>query len=220
MLTCESRSSASPLIHSVWRAWSFAPGHRTSMACEYWNLAFLNRDNRTSVLLNGPATAPTSIRYTAGQENWGLVLKPHVFAPGVAKQGILNASILLPALGRSDFQFGGHELETPTFETAESFVAELVRRGILVADAIVDDALAGQAGLSVRAVERRMVRVTGMTRGQIRQIDRARRACGLLQAGNSVVDVVDLVGYSDQPHMTRSLRLLAGRTPARILAES
>jgi AraC-like DNA-binding protein len=59
-----------------------------------------------------------------------------------------------------------------------------------------------------------------MTRGQIRQIDRARRACGLLQAGNSIADVVELVGYSDQPHMTRSLKLLAGRTPARILAES
>jgi methylphosphotriester-DNA--protein-cysteine methyltransferase len=55
-----------------------------------------------------------------------------------------------------------------------------------------------------------------MTHGQFRQIQRARLATNLLQAGAPILDTVHEAGYFDQAHLTRSLRLLIGQTPLRI----
>jgi AraC-like DNA-binding protein len=49
-----------------------------------------------------------------------------------------------------------------------------------------------------------------------RSIERARYATNLLRAGMSIADVVDLAGYFDQPHLTRSLKYLIGQTPVEI----
>ena len=61
---------------------------------------------------------------------------------------------------------------------------------------------------------------TGLTRGAIRQIERADRAVALLTAGIPALEVVRRTGYADQPHMTRSLKHLAGRTPTQLTAVS
>ncbi|MEZ4678761.1 MAG: helix-turn-helix domain-containing protein [Caldilineaceae bacterium] len=70
----------------------------------------------------------------------------------------------------------------------------------------------------MRSVQRRFRHVTGLTQGQVSQIERARLAVALLQQGVSILDVVDLAGYADQPHLTRSLKRFAGQTPAQILS--
>lgn len=38
----------------------------------------------------------------------------------------------------------------------------------------------------------------------------------LLSGGMEVLDVAYRAGYADQPHLTRSLRVLAGQTPGEI----
>ena len=48
-------------------------------------------------------------------------------------------------------------------------------------------------------------------------IERARQALSLLQKGEPILDTAYLLGYFDQPHLTRSLKLYAGKTPAQIL---
>jgi methylphosphotriester-DNA--protein-cysteine methyltransferase len=53
-----------------------------------------------------------------------------------------------------------------------------------------------------------------MTHGQFRQIERARHATNLLRDGASILDTVHEAGYFDQAHLTRSLRVLIGETPA------
>lgn len=63
-----------------------------------------------------------------------------------------------------------------------------------------------------------MSRATGLTRGAIGQIRRAERAAGLLGRGVSPLDVAGQLGYADQPHLTRSLKRFAGRTPSQIAA--
>ena len=55
-----------------------------------------------------------------------------------------------------------------------------------------------------------------MTYASFRQIDRARHATNLLWQGTSILDTVELAGYSDQAHLTRSLRHYVGETPVQI----
>lgn len=68
-------------------------------------------------------------------------------------------------------------------------------------------------GLTARSVQRRVATSTGLTLGAIRQIERARHAAALLQAGSMPAQhVVHHLGYYDQPHMARSLSRFIGRT--------
>ena len=57
-----------------------------------------------------------------------------------------------------------------------------------------------------------------LNRQQIAGIARARAAFKLLSDGVEIARVVERAGYSDQAHLTRSLRALAGRTPREILS--
>jgi methylphosphotriester-DNA--protein-cysteine methyltransferase len=58
---------------------------------------------------------------------------------------------------------------------------------------------------------------TGMTYGTIRQLDRATRAADRLELGTPILDVVENEGYSDQAHLTRSVKKYLGKTPGEIL---
>ena len=84
-------------------------------------------------------------------------------------------------------------------------------------DPVASAAVQGDVeGLSTRSVERRVSRVTGLTRGVIRQIRRAETAVELLSRGMPAVDVAGHAGYADQPHLTRSLKRFVGLTPSQI----
>src|SRR6185503_8541429 len=97
------------------------------------------------------------------------------------------------------------------------FIARLVREGLLVTDSVVDTVLQGGAQtLSRRAVQHRLLHATGLSYKTIQQITRARRAYMLLEQGASILDTVFEAGYSDQPHLTRSLKRYFGQTPAQV----
>ena len=89
---------------------------------------------------------------------------------------------------------------------------------MLVQDNVVDDILRGQTkDLSLRSIQRRFQYVTGLTHKAIQQIERARHALTLLKSGVPIPETAYQSGYFDQPHLTRSLKLFAGQTPAEIL---
>jgi AraC-like DNA-binding protein len=71
--------------------------------------------------------------------------------------------------------------------------------------------------LSLRSVQRRFLRATGVTRGTFDQIERAKEAATLLEQGGSIADAVYYAGYADQPHLTRALKRFMGQTPGQIL---
>lgn len=110
------------------------------------------------------------------------------------------------------------EVPLPAYETAEEFVEQLVRRGIILSHPLVEKALNGVALLSERTVQRHMLQIAGLTQRELGRIRRARHAYALLQKGESIADVVIEAGYTDQAHLTKSLKLLAGQTPGQILA--
>lgn len=58
--------------------------------------------------------------------------------------------------------------------------------------------------------------MTGLTRGAIRQIERARTAAEWLAAGEPAADVAAELGYFDEPHLARALRSYVGRTAGQL----
>jgi hypothetical protein len=216
----EERDSSSPHIQFVWRAHVEESGSFIDLAHDFWVLVFRTLHNQTEVKLTGPVTESLPISYEAGQVNWGIVFKAHVFIHDLPKKDMLNKSTTLPMVGKESFRLGKHVIELPAYQTAEEFVDDLVRRGILNADMNIAAALEEDApAMSVRSLQRHHLRTTGLTQSQSRQVARARRAFMLLQEGKSIVDAAFESGYADQAHMTRSLKLLAGQTPGQIIAD-
>jgi AraC-like DNA-binding protein len=70
--------------------------------------------------------------------------------------------------------------------------------------------------VSVRTVQRRFAAATGFTHGAVRQIGRARQAAVLIQENVPVHEVIDRLGYFDQPHLARSLTRFVGRTATQL----
>ncbi|MCA9947639.1 MAG: AraC family transcriptional regulator, partial [Anaerolineales bacterium] len=58
--------------------------------------------------------------------------------------------------------------------------------------------------------------VTGMSPRKFSLIERARKAVDLLQTGLPASQVAVDAGYSDQPHLCRSLKAIMGQTPMQI----
>jgi AraC-like DNA-binding protein len=133
----------------------------------------------------------------------------------------VDATLTLPLATSKSFWLGGTAWQFPDYNNADTFINWLVREGLLVRELVVEEALQGHLkDLSLRSVQRRFLRATGITQSAARQIERARSATFLLQQGVSILDTIDHVGYFDQPHLTRSLKYFIGQTPAQIWEKS
>jgi AraC-like DNA-binding protein len=125
----------------------------------------------------------------------------------------------LPDAGSQSFWLHGAAWQFPNFDNTDTFIERLTREGLLAREPIVEAALQGQLkDVSLRSVQRRFLRATGLTHNLVYQIERARQAMTLLQGGASILDTVEQAGYADQPHLTRALKRYIGHTPAQIQA--
>lgn len=131
--------------------------------------------------------------------------------------GLVDRSLVLPWACRQSFWWKGTAWRLPTYDNAEGLVERLAREGLIGREPVVDGALGGAgAELSLRTVQRRFHSATGLTRGDVRQIERARRAGVRLREGARPAEVTYELGYYDQPHLTRSLRRFLGQTPTEL----
>jgi AraC-like DNA-binding protein len=211
----DERKSTSPLVETVWRTQSERAGTFTSVAVSRWEIVLTRQRGETRIAFRGPETRATVAPIPADAEFLGIVLRHGAFMPSFPVDRLQNEAVELPNATRRSFWLNGSAIPFPSFETADAFVARLVRAGGLSEDPVVRATLRGEPlTLTQRTLRRRFLRATGLTPGQIRQIDRARRAAALLQQGASVADTVDAAGYFDQPHLTLALRRLMGFTPA------
>ena len=93
----------------------------------------------------------------------------------------------------------------------------LARAGLIMADRTVEDAIFGKPrGLSTRTEQRRVLQITGLTRGAIYQIERARRATLLLRRGPPHPGGGQRGRLLRPGSSTRSLQRFIGLSPARI----
>lgn len=210
--------SASPTIRCRWRAFVEEPGEYRVPASECWDISFIRRvDGSFAAELGGPSFSSRVPDSRLGESYWGLQLAPHAAFAGVDKAALLGRTVALPVDG-SEFAIGGVRLAIPSWVELEDLVRQLLTAGLLVVDEHVRRALDGDNnGYSPRSWQRRFRQVTGLSRKQIEQLDRADRALVLLRRGLSPSDAAAAAGYADQSHLTRSLRLIRGRTPAQIL---
>jgi AraC-like DNA-binding protein len=213
------RASDSPLVEMVWHTWSNKPTDFMSVAATNWEMVFSRVKGEMSIAVRGPETIASMAQAPDDAEFFGIVFKLGTFMPQLPARNLVDNMVSLPfAAGRS-FWLHGSAWHVPDYENADSFVEMLVRRDLLVKEPVVEDALNGQIpDLSLRSVQRRFVNATGITHGTVLQIQRARKAAVLLEQGISILDTVEMAGYADQPHLTRSLRRFFGKTPVQIAA--
>lgn len=213
----EERLSDSPLVERIWSTQSDRAASFTAIATVFWSMVISKFNGRIMISLHGPETGATCKAFPAEGEWFGIAFKPGTFMPQFPPGTLLDGCIGLPTVSGRAFSLCHSTWHFPNYENADTFVDRLVRAGLLVHDPLLNAIQQGDAqALSLRAVQYRVQRSTGLSQRTIRQIERARYAATLLQQGVSILDTVYAAGYSDQPHLTRSLKHFIGYTPAEI----
>ena len=213
ILDLRERSSDSPYVDAVWCS-AGAGGPMTSVAASHREIVVWRHDGKHHLTVRGPETVPSTLEVPPGFTAFGIVLAHGTSMPGFPAGTLVDSAVDCPVTARGAF-LDGEEWTLPSPETAEVFVERLVRAELLVRDPLVDDLLRGETPrLSARSAERRVRRATGLARGAIGRIERARRAAALLAQGTATADVVSELGYHDHPHLNRSLNRFVGHGPS------
>ncbi|GAA4626177.1 helix-turn-helix transcriptional regulator [Cellulomonas oligotrophica] len=80
-------------------------------------------------------------------------------------------------------------------------------------------AMAERLGVTSRTLHRRSLTAYGYGPRTLTRVLRLQRVLPLLDAGAPLADVAHRAGYADQPHLSREVRSLTGRSPAVLAAE-
>jgi AraC-like DNA-binding protein len=218
----EERPSDSPFVERIWRCHSEGTGSFLSIAESRWEMVVTRHQGKITLTVRGPETKATLFEGCPPDGMWlGIRFKLGTFIPHLPASKLVDGTLTLPEATSHSFWLHGAAWQFPDYDNADTFVARLVREGLLVREPAVDAALQGHLqDLSLRSVQRRFLQVAGVTHSAARQIERARYATRLLQQGVSILDTIYQAGYFDQPHLTRSLRYFIGQTPAQIGGKS
>jgi hypothetical protein len=216
-LELESRPSDSPYIERVWRSRSYDVNRMTSIATSHWDLVIWERCGQVNVAVQGPESTASPAPVPEDATFFGISFSLGTSMPHLAINRLVDGFAEIPGATRRSFWLKGSAWHLPGYDNAEVFVRRMVREGVLVCDPIVAAVLRGASpDVSERTVQRRFVAATGLTRGAIRQINRARQAAVLIQEGVPAHDLVHRLGYFDQPHLARSLARYVGRTATQL----
>lgn len=214
----EGRLSDSPYVDSIWRGQADADHTLMCPADGRWNLCFTNLNDEVQVSVEGPISQARPQTHVKGVDWLVIKFKLGVFLPGISSAKYLDASALLPEAACQSFWLRSSTWQIPNFENADTFVDWLVRDDAVQLNPLVSAALQDQPpAVSERTLRHHFRRITGLTQSHIRQIERARDAMTLLQHDVAILDVVDRLGYADQPHLTRSMKRFMGYTPTQVM---
>jgi hypothetical protein len=214
----QERPSESPFVQTIWQTQATQDGCNVVVADSSWDMLLFQREGKMQLSVWGAMTKATPIAHDEGSECLGIRFKLGTVMPHLSTNNLLDAGIALPEAASHSFWLSGSTWEFPTYENVDTFVARLVREGLIVRDPVVDAVLQGQTEtVPLRSLQRHFVQTTGLTYKAIQQIERAQQAAALLGRGLSILDTSDQLGYFDQAHMTNSLKRFVGQTPAQIL---
>jgi hypothetical protein len=216
-LQFKSRSSDSPWIDTVWACTSEQVAEMTSVAGVSWGLVFWECDGEVHAGISGPETATGTAPVPEGADFVGIEFAVGTSLRTTPVPTLVDGGVDLPDVTRRSFRLDGARWETPGLDDAEALVDRLVRWGTVVGDPLVAEIRRGaRPAASERTIERRFRAATGLTRGAVRQIERARDAATLLAVGHPAAAVVARLGYFDEPHLARALRRYIGRTATQL----
>ncbi|MFD3507464.1 helix-turn-helix domain-containing protein [Nocardia sp. NPDC058666] len=216
-LVFETRWSDSAWVESVWTCRSEQVAEMTSVATQTWGLVFWAENGVPGAAVTGPESRTGTAPVPEGADFVGVQFAVGTSLRAVTAPTLVDSGIVLPDVTARGFWLDGQRWETPRADDVEALVERLVGEGVVVRDALVADTLRGlEPAITERTLERRFRAATGLTQGAIRQIDRARTAALLLSAGETSADVIDKLGYYDEPHLARALRRFVGRTAGQL----
>lgn len=217
-LTCDEHRTDSPLIERVWHSQSIEGGEFTSIADAHWEMVISRIRGKTALTIRGPETKATPAFSPPDSEFIGIQFRPGTLMTAFPARQVMDRNdITLPGASSRRFWLHGMAWEYPDLENVDVFVSRLVKEGLIIHDSVVADVLQGRVvDLSVRGVQRRILKATGLTYTLIQQIERARYAVRLLKQGNSALDVVCELGFTDQAHLIHAIRRFTGQTPRQI----
>src|SRR5258706_10778432 len=214
----ETRSSDSPFVQAIYQTRSVGGGSFTSIATTQWEVVITKQKRKITLSLRGPETKASPAPIPEDAEFLVIIFKHGTFMPRLPGSELVDEEIHLPETLKNSFQLFGDTWEFPDFENVDTFVNRLIRKDLVTRDQVVGDVMQGKTrDLSLRSIQRRFLHVTGLTYKSIQKIERARQALSLLQSGVPIPETAYQMGYFDQPHLTRSLKLLLGQTPAQIV---
>lgn len=213
--TYEEKRSSSPYVDVVWRTEDQTDGVYVASADASWDLIFIQRRaGGPSVLLCGPCSKTTPVPYSAGNKNFGMRFKPGVIFTDLPVTDMVNVTQALPMPSEDTFILQDRTWKLPTYENIDEFLSQLAGHGLLSIDPVVRDVLEGKAvNMSVRSIQRHFAVTVGLPPRQVKQIESARKAVGLLLQGVSLTEACYQLGYADLPHMIRLLKRFTGFTP-------
>ena len=212
-LEIEHRPSASPYVERVWRSRSDGVARMMAVATPRWSLVFWKQSGQMYGAVQGPGSKASHAPVPEDATFFGIDFALGTTMPHIPVGRLVDGHAELPdATGRS-LWLAGSAWHLPDYDNAETFVRRLVRELVVIRVPLVADVIRGaEPDASARTVQRRFVAATGLTRGAIRQIDRTRQAAVLLRQGVPTSEVVNRLGYFDQPHLAHSLSRYIGRT--------
>ncbi|HEV7454901.1 MAG TPA: helix-turn-helix domain-containing protein [Candidatus Saccharimonadales bacterium] len=213
-----SRASDDPFIDRVWQTQNISDGTYLATPDGSWDLIMgVGRDGSRIILLTGQATEPAYIPYEGGTSSVVISFSAGAYLPHIAGKKLINSGEFLPIIDEHHFSLAGHIFALPTYENAEELVSTMVQAGILKNDDIVDGVLRGKPkAASERAVQRHFKATTGITHKKLQQIRKAQHAIKLLKQGKNPAEAAMDAGYSDQPHLAKSLKRIMHAKPSDI----
>ena len=217
----DGRPADSPYVEMIWRTESEGGGSFISTAASHWEMVVTKQIDHLRLTVRGPETQARIAPIPEDGEFFGIVFKLGTFMPQMPGNKLVNGEFDLPLASGHSFWLQGSAWPLPTYDNAEIFIKRMLREGMLDHDPMIGEVLQNRLpDVSVRTVRRRFLHATGLPYKTIQQIERAQQAAALLKNGTPILDAVYELGYFDQSHMTKALKLFLGQTPAQILRVS
>lgn len=209
------RASSHPWIDTVWQTVCLGDGIYKATPDGSWDFILsVSPEGEPMVFLSGQATEPVDVPYLAGEHSVVISLAAHVYLATEDEVRTGAAIRMLPVTG-DHFNLDGTELPLPTFENAEELIDEAIEAGLLKSDDLVAKAFSeNPKAASKRSVQQHFKRTTGITQKDFQMIRRAQEAVRRLKRGEAPAAVAADLGYSDQPHMIKSIKTIMGHLPS------
>lgn len=213
------RQSLHPWIDTVWQTICLNDGIYRATPDGSWDLIrSVAPGGKSFVFLSGQATEPVEVPYLEGESSVVISFAAHVYLAG-DKEVRTGAAIRPLEVTAERFLLDGIDLPLPTFQNAESLVDAMIRAGLLLSDDTVAKAFTAKPrAASRRSVQLHFKNTTGITQKDFQLIRRAQEAVRRLKDGENAAAVAIDLGYTDQPHMIKSIKKIMGALPSNLEA--
>lgn len=209
------RPSPHPLVDTVWTTKNISDGIYSATPDGSWDLIVLIQpDGSKHMMITGQATKPMDVPYQKDTSSVVISFARGAYIPAYAGK-LVDSFEILPNADAGHFILCDKTFGFPSYESAEQLVEALIETDLLFADPVIYSADESSSwAASKRSHQRHFAERTGMSEKSFKQIERAKSAVRQLQGGKTPRDVAADVGYSDQPHLARSLKKIMGVRPS------